>query len=73
MSYVGGQFWSVMKGVSIVSGVEVQLKIRIPSELREWIGEIAEQNHRSLTGEIAFRLQESREREDACKQQAMAG
>lgn len=46
--------------------------VRLEPELRDYLKHKAIDNRRSLTGEIAFRLQESREREEACKQQARA-
>ena len=41
----------------------LQMKLRVPPELRQWIKEVAEQNKRSENSEILVRLEESREAE----------
>ena len=36
------------------------LQVRLPLDLREWLKQQAELNHRSLNGEIVVRLESSR-------------
>lgn len=38
-----------------------QTNIRLPRELKHWLAKQAEQNHRSLNGEIVHRLEKSRD------------
>lgn len=35
-------------------------KVRVPPDLKAWIERQAEMNHRSLTGEVVHRLEQSR-------------
>ena len=42
---------------------EMQLKVRIPSGLHGMIEKAAEKNHRSITGEVVLRLQQSFEKQ----------
>lgn len=38
--------------------------IRMPLALREWLKQCANDNHRSFSGEVIHRLQQSRQREE---------
>jgi predicted HicB family RNase H-like nuclease len=40
---------------------DLQIRVRLPKDLREWIEMEAERNERSLNGEIVYRLKKSRE------------
>ncbi|PPA76497.1 hypothetical protein C4E15_06800 [Achromobacter spanius] len=42
-----------------------QIKLRIPAEMRDWLQDCAQRNFRSMNAEIAHRLQQTRERENA--------
>lgn len=37
-----------------------QMKIRIPMELRDWIADSAQENHRTMTAEVEFHLEKAR-------------
>lgn len=52
-----------MKGAREIKPIGV----RMPPEIRERLKEKADKSHRSLGGEIIFRLEESLNREDAAK------
>jgi hypothetical protein len=41
-----------------------QVLIRLPEDLKEWLTKKAEENYRSVNGEIVSRLQESRDKEE---------
>ena len=41
--------------------IETQFKVRLPSELDDWIEREAKRNRRTKTAEVAYRLQEARE------------
>lgn len=45
---------------------------RLPYELAQWLKHKAIDNHRSLNGEICYRLQQSRAAEDAGQQKGAA-
>jgi hypothetical protein len=47
-----------------------QLKLRLPTALKEWLHEQARTARRSLTAEITVRLEEARERQLAKQQPA---
>lgn len=42
--------------------------IRMPAELKVWLGKQAVANHRSLSNEVVFRLEQSRKEQDAREQ-----
>lgn len=41
------------------------LAVRVPCSLREWLKAQAQRSHRSLNGEIVFRLEQSRSQQQA--------
>jgi hypothetical protein len=45
----------------------LQMKLRVPPELRQWIKEVAEQNKRSENSEILVRLEECMKSEKGCR------
>jgi len=49
---------------------EGQFKLRLSRDLREWLQAQAQASRRSLTGEIQWRLQKSREQQLAAQQPA---
>lgn len=44
---------------------DAPFSMRVPNELKLWLGHKAVDNHRSLSGEIIFRLEQSRKAEEA--------
>ncbi len=40
-----------------------QTNVRLPKDLKEWLCQQAEDNRRSLTAEVTFRLEDSRQRQ----------
>lgn len=44
--------------------------VRLPLELRKWLHHAAIENHRSLSGEIVHRLEQSRAQQSAIHQPA---
>ena len=47
--------------------VKRAIGVRLPEDMREWINKQAEQNSRSVSGEILFRLRQSKEKEGGGK------
>ncbi|PTT90429.1 Arc domain-containing protein [Pseudomonas sp. HMWF031] len=41
-----------------------QFNLRLPQELRQWVEAQAQENHRSKTAEIVFRLSEEKKRQE---------
>lgn len=45
-----------------------QTNLRLPADLKQWLAAQAQANHRSLNGEVVYRLQESRRKDEAARQ-----
>jgi hypothetical protein len=46
------------------------LQVRVPTDLKAWLKEQAQKNHRSLNGELVYRLERSRQQEGAPRETA---
>lgn len=44
--------------------IQHQLKVRLPEDLKQWLGEQAQSNRRSQSAEIVFRLAKERTRQE---------